>query len=109
MYLDHDTNTAYPVDYRKVVRTIPAGAIGNLNALVITSERWYSTALDLLLKETHTDPRFGTTTYQLSKIGQTPASSLFIPDPSFTPVQGGGFGKGGQRGEGEQAPPPAQD
>lgn len=109
MYLDHDTNTAYPVDYRKVVRTIPAGAIGNLNALVITSERWYSTALDLLLKETHTDPRFGTTTYQLSKIGQTPASSLFIPDPSFTPVQGGGFGKGGQRGEGEQPPPPAQD
>jgi hypothetical protein len=108
-YTDPVTNTVYPVDDRKVTRTIPAGAIGNLNAIVITSERWYSTALDLLLEETHTDPRFGTTTYQLSKIGQNPASSLFTPDPSFTQVQGGGFGKGGQRGEGEQPPPPPQD
>ena len=108
-YTDPVTNTVYPVDDRKVTRTIPAGAIGNLNAFVITSERWYSTALDLLLKETHTDPRFGTTTYQLSKIGQNPASSLFTPAPSFAQVQGGGFGKGGQRGEGEQPQPPPQD
>jgi hypothetical protein len=108
-YTDPVTNTVYPVDDRKVTRTIPAGAIGNLNVIVITSERWYSTALDLLLEETHTDPRFGTTTYQLSKIGQNPASSLFTPGPSFTQVQGGGFGKGGQRGEGEQPPPPPQD
>jgi hypothetical protein len=62
--------------------------------------------LDLLLEDTHTDPRFGTTTYQLSGIGQSPASSLFTPDPSFTQVQGGGFGSGGHRGEGKQAPPP---
>ena len=108
-YTDPVTNTVYPVDDRKVTRTIPAGAIGNLNAFVITSERWYSTALELLLKETHTDPRFGTTTYQLSKIGQNPASSLFIPDSSFSQVQGGRFGKDGKRGEGEQPPPPAQD
>lgn len=108
-YTDPVTNTVYPVDDRKVTRTIPAGAIGNLNAIVITSERWYSTALELLLKETHTDPRFGTTTYQLSKIGQTPASSLFTPDPSFTQVQGGRFGKGEHRGEGEQPPLPPRD
>jgi hypothetical protein len=108
-YTDPVTNTVYPVDDRKLTRTIPAGAIGNLNAIVITSERWYSTALELLLEETHTDPRFGTTTYQLSKIGQNPASSLFTPDPSFTQVQGGRFGKDGHRKEGEQPPPPAQD
>ena len=108
-YTDPVTNTVYPVDDRKVTRTIPAGAIGNLNAIVITSERWYSSALDLLLEDTHTDPRFGTTTYQLSNIGQSPASSLFTPDPSFTQVQGGGFGKGGHRGEGKQPPPPPQD
>ncbi len=108
-YTDPVTNTVYPVDDRKVTRTIPAGAIGNLNAIVITSERWYSTALELLLEETHTDPRFGTTTYQLSKIGQNPVSSLFTPDPSLTQVQGGKFGKNGRRGEGEQPPPPPQD
>jgi len=108
-YTDPATNTVYPVDDRKATRTIPAGAIGNLNAFVITSERWYSTALDLLLKETHADPRFGTTTYQLSKIGQNPPSSLFAPDPSFTQVQARNFGKDARRREGEQPPPPPQN
>jgi hypothetical protein len=107
-YTDPVTKTIYPADDRQVTRTIPAGAIGNLNAMVITSERWYSSALDLLLEDTHTDPRFGTTTYQLSGIGQSPASSLFTPDPSFTQVQGGGFGSGGHRGEGKQPPPPQE-
>ena len=108
-YTDPVTNTVYPVDDRKVTRTIPAGAIGNQFAIVITSERWYSSALDLLLEDTHTDPRFGTTTYQLSGIGQSPASSLFTPDPSFTQVQGRGFGRGRNGGESNQPPPPPQD
>ena len=108
-YTDPVTNTVYPVDDRKVTRTIPAGAIGNQFAIVITSERWYSSALDLLLEDTHTDPRFGTTTYHLSSVGHSPASSLFTPDPSFTQVQGEGFGRGEKRGEGKQPPPPPQD
>jgi hypothetical protein len=105
-YTDPVTNTVYPVDDRKVTRTIPAGAIGNQFAIVVTSERWYSSTLDLLLEDTHTDPRFGTTTYQLSNIGNSPASSLFTPDPSLTQVQGHGFG---HRGVGKQPPAPAQD
>jgi len=107
-YTDPVTNTVYPVDDRKVTRTIPAGTIGNLNAIVNTSERWYSTDLDLLLQDTHTDPRFGTTTYQLSNIGQSPSASLFTPDPSFKQTQGGEYG-GGHRREGKQPPPPPQD
>ena len=107
-FTDSVTNTVYPVDDRKVTRTIPAGEIGNQFAIVITSERWYSSALDLLLEDTHTDPRFGTTTYQLSNIGQSPASSLFTPDPSYTEVQGGGFGHNGHHGQGKQPPPPPQ-
>jgi hypothetical protein len=106
-YTDPVSKTVYPADDRQVTRTIPAGAIGNLNALIITSERWYSSALDLLLEATRTDPRFGTTTYQLSGIGQSPAASLFTPDPSFTEVQGEGFGKG-RRGDGGPIPPPAE-
>ena len=105
-YTDPVTNAVYPVDDRKVTRTIPAGAIGNQFPIVVISERWYSSALDLLVEDTHTDPRFGTTTYQLSNIGESPASSLFTPDPSLTLVQGG-FGKSGSRG-GKQPPPPPQ-
>lgn len=107
-YTAPGTTTVYPVDDRLVTRTVPAGAIGNSSAIIITSERWYSTSLDLLLQDTHSDPRFGTTTYQLSGIGQTPAASLFIPDPSFTKVEGKGFGMRGHRGEGKQPPPPPQ-
>ena len=106
-FTDSVTNVVYPVDDRKTSRTIPAGAIGNQFALVITSERWHSDALDLTLQNTRSDPRFGTTTYQLSNIGQSPAASLFIPDPSFTQVQGGGFGPKGHPGEGQQPPPDA--
>jgi hypothetical protein len=108
-YTDPATNTVYPVDDRKVTRTIPAGAIGNQFPIVITSERWYSSTLDLLLQDTHSDPRFGTTTYQLSNIGQSPAASLFVPDPSFTQLQGG-FGKGHLvPGKEPPPPPPPQD
>jgi hypothetical protein len=108
-YTDPVTKTVYPADDKQVTRTIPAGAIGNLNPIVITSERWYSSALDLLLENTHSDPRFGTTTYQLSNIGQSPAASLFSPDPSFTEVKGGDFRRGGRHGQGKQPPPPPQD
>jgi hypothetical protein len=107
-YTDPVTNTSYTVDDRKVTRTIPAGEIGNTLPIVITNERLYSAALDLLLEETHTDPRFGTTTYQLSNIAQSPAASLFLPDTSFTQVQGG-FGRHGQAGEGQPPPPPPQN
>jgi hypothetical protein len=104
-YTDPVTKTVYPVDDRKTTRTIPAGAIGNQLPIVITSERWYSSALDALLQDTHSDPRFGTTTYQLSNIGQSPAASLFLPDPSFSQITRG-FGKGRHGGPGKEPPPP---
>ena len=103
-YTDPVTNTVYPVDDRKVTRTIPAGAIGNELPIVITFERWYSAALDLLLQETRSDPRFGTTTYQLSNIGQSPASTLFLPNPSFTQVEGRRFNKGEHKRDGDRTP-----
>jgi hypothetical protein len=107
-YADTATNLVYKVDDQLVTRTIPAGQIGNSAAIVITTERWYSSDLDLLVKKTRSDPRFGTTTYQLANIGQ-PQSSLFLPNPSFTQVQGKGFGLHGDKGPGPQpAPPPPE-
>jgi hypothetical protein len=106
-YTDPATNTVYNnVDDRKVTRTIPAGAIGNTNPIIITTERWYSNDLDVLLMETRSDPRFGTSSYQLANIGLSPASSLFVPDPSFSEVKGGRFGRGGRGGGPEMPPPP---
>jgi hypothetical protein len=107
-YTDPVSKIVYPADDRKMLWNIPAGAIGNTNAITVNSERVYSTALDVLLMNTRSDPRFGTTTYQLSGIGQSPASSLFTPDPSFTQVQGGGPGKG-RRGNGQLTPPAPQN
>ena len=110
-YTDPATKTVYsPVDDRTVTRTIPAGQIGNAAAITITSERWYSAALGIVLEETRSDPRFGTTTYQLSTIvaGQPPAS-LFVPNPAFTQVQRKGFKGRGFRGQGQQGPPPPAD
>jgi hypothetical protein len=109
-YTDPATSTVYPADDRKVTRTIPAGEIGNAAAIVITSERWYSAALGVVLEETRSDPRFGTTTYQLSTIvpGQ-PAASLFVPNPAFTQVQHKNFKGHGPRGQGQQPPAPPAD
>ena len=105
-YKDPVTNTVYSnVDDRKVTRTIPSGAIGNANPIVITTERWYSNDLNVLLMETHSDPRFGTSTYQLSNLAMNPAGSLFTPDPSFTEVPVEKFHHGG-RGEAGRTPPP---
>ncbi len=58
--------------------TIPAGQIGNDQPIDIVDERWYSTELQTLVKSVHSDPRMGTTTYQLTNIDRAePSPSLF--------------------------------
>ena len=104
-YSDPGTGKPYTVDDKKVTRTIPAGQIGNQNDIVITTERWYSADLDLVLQETRSDPRFGTSTYQVTNIGAP--SVTFTPDPSLKLVQGGKFGRdSGPGGFGKLPPPP---
>ena len=87
----------------RITRTIPAGEIGNDKPLQIVTERWFSNDLQVVVKSTHTDPRWGTSTYQLTNINRTePAASLFQVPADYTVKQGGG---GGHRGWG--GPPPA--
>jgi hypothetical protein len=58
--------------------TIPAGALGNNSDLKVINERWYSDDMQVLLKSSNADPRFGTTTYELTDLVQAPPdSSLF--------------------------------
>ncbi len=61
----------------RVTNTIPVGAIGNNRELKVVSERWESKDLGVQVKTVNTDPRFGTTTYDLTNIIQGP------PDPSL--------------------------
>jgi len=62
----------------QITRTIPANTIGNAQAIVSTTTRWYSPDLKMVVMQTTTDPRMGTRTFQITNI-QTgePASTLF--------------------------------
>ncbi len=61
----------------RTTETIPQGKIGNDRAIKIVNERWISNDLQMLVKSTSSDPRFGDTTYQLTGIVQA------APDPSL--------------------------
>jgi hypothetical protein len=67
--------------FRKTTN-IDAGQIGNDRPIRIVSERWFSSDLQVLVKSSNSDPRFGETNYQLTNISQAaPDSALFqVPD-----------------------------
>lgn len=88
----------------RVTRTIAAGQIGNDKPIQIVFERWYSPDLQVVVKSTRTDPRFGTTTYTLTNVQRTePAASLFTVPADYTVQQGG---PGGHGGRALRMPPP---
>jgi hypothetical protein len=97
-------------DGTRLTRTIPAGAAGNANPIVITTERWYSPDLQLTLLETHSDPRFGTSTFQLTNIVRSePDPTVFAVPSEYTLQKGKGLGPG-RLGHGRSSPPtPPQD
>lgn len=69
----------------RTTETIPIGKIGNDRAINIVNERWFSSDLQMLVKSTSSDPRFGDTTYQLTNIVQaSPDPSLFQIPADYT-------------------------
>jgi hypothetical protein len=75
----------------RYTRTIPAGAIGNQNPIVITTERWYSPDLQVVVLSKRNDPRMGETVTQLTNIQRTePEASLFQVPSDYTIRHGGG-------------------
>jgi hypothetical protein len=61
----------------RTTTSIPLGQIGNDRPISVVSERWYSPDLQMLIRSSNKDPRFGETTYELTNILQGP------PDPSL--------------------------
>lgn len=97
----------------RYTRTIPAGQIGNDKPISIVNERWYSADLQVVVKNTRNDPRFGTTTYTLTNIQrQEPAATLFAVPSDYTVRQARAHGKGnmmyghGPAGQAPSAIPP---
>ncbi|MFI5125293.1 MAG: hypothetical protein ACHQJX_00535 [Candidatus Acidiferrales bacterium] len=71
-------------------RTIPVGQIGNDKPIVITRDEWYSPDLQMVIASTRSDPRFGTTTFQLTNINRSePPQSLFMVPQDYTVTPGG--------------------
>ena len=72
----------------RTTSTIPVGAIGNNRELKTVSELWESKELGIIIKSANTDPRFGTTTYELTNIVQSsPDRSLFRVPADYTILQ----------------------
>jgi hypothetical protein len=77
--------------------TIPAEAMGNERPIEITRERWFSPELQIVLRSKQSDPRFGVTTYEVTKLDRAnPSRSLFevprdykirkAPEPPLPPA-----------------------
>ncbi len=61
--------------------TIPAGQIGNEKPIVVTSERWFSPELFVVVYAKTSDPRVGDTIYRLTNVkrGEPPADLFKVP------------------------------
>lgn len=68
-------------DGTRTTWTIPAGRIGNEKPIAITSERWYSPELMLVVETRRNDPRSGETSYRLThlKRGEPDAALFRLP------------------------------
>jgi hypothetical protein len=85
--------------------TIPAGAIGNAQAMQVVRITWISTELKVPVEIKSSDPRFGSTDMELTNIAQTePSASLFVVPAGYT-IQQGGRGSDGPRAAGRRGPP----
>ncbi|MBC3915971.1 hypothetical protein H8L32_00605 [Undibacterium sp. CY18W] len=64
---------------------IPAGEIGNKNAITVSSETWYSPELQMTVYAKQSDPRTGEWSYRLNNLKRTePAASLFSIPEGYT-------------------------
>jgi hypothetical protein len=83
--LGTQTVEGVPAQGTRVTRTIPAGAVGNEQPLVITTETWFSPDLKILVMSKTEDPRMGETTYKLTNIQRSePSADLFQIPSDYT-------------------------
>jgi hypothetical protein len=65
--------------------TIDAGAVGNEQPIVVSSEQWFSPELGVVVASTVRDPMMGDTTYKLEQVSRAePDPSLFTIPSDYT-------------------------
>ena len=87
---------------KSTTHTIPAGAMGNAQPLISTSETWYSPDLQVVVSSKRNDPMSGQSNYALTNIQRTAPNASLFQVPSDYTVQdepaGRGFGPGRRLG-----------
>jgi hypothetical protein len=78
----------------RVTETIPAGAIGNQQPLVVTRTTWVSTELKVPVQITSSDPRFGTSTMNLTGVTREEPDAALFKVPSGYAVTTGNSWRG---------------
>lgn len=70
---------------KRITSTVPAGAMGNDQPIVTTTETWYSPDLQMMVLTKRSDPRVGDTMTALTGISRTePAATLFQLPAGYT-------------------------
>ncbi|MFL6414656.1 MAG: hypothetical protein ACJ74Y_03170 [Bryobacteraceae bacterium] len=81
---------------KSVTHTIPAGAMGNAQPIISTSETWYCPDLQAIVLAKRNDARMGQSTYSLTNIQRAePAASLFQIPSDYT-IQDASAGRSGR-------------
>lgn len=84
---DLGTRNFFGVAAKGVQRSyqIPAGEIGNRQAIMVSNETWTSPDLQIIVYHKRSDPRSGALTYQLASLSRTePAPALFSVPSDYT-------------------------
>jgi hypothetical protein len=100
----------YACAAERTIFSHPIQLPGSGGTTTITTDRVYCPTLKLVLQEDHSDPRFGTRTYQLSDYIASPSPQLFTPPFGDKLVESKKFSHGGRpRGSDKQPPPVPRD
>jgi hypothetical protein len=85
--LDPQTIEGVPAEGTRLTRTWPIDSVGNDRPISAVSEMWRSPELKVVLLQTQSDPRTGTSTRKLSNLSRTePDASLFKPPADYAIV-----------------------
>jgi hypothetical protein len=84
-------------DGTRVTRVIAAGKMGNSEALTITHDTWVAQDLKLEVERVDTDPRYGTTTVEVTNLSREEPSAALFQAPAGLAVKEmtRGAGRGG--------------
>jgi hypothetical protein len=71
----------------RATQIIPAGEVGNQSPFAIVTERWYSKDLEATVLASHSDPRLGTSSYELINVRRNEPPALLFAIPAGYTVE----------------------